>query len=74
MPRSILTFQTLFQVLAAEKTLRDKFRVRPTTTPPGLSASICAMSVELLDPSEKEAALEHLTSENLLPSGIHDLP
>ncbi|MBX9770348.1 MAG: DUF3343 domain-containing protein, partial [Candidatus Obscuribacterales bacterium] len=54
MPRLILTFPTMFDVLAADKLLRTKFNCRPTPTPPGLSTSICGMSLELLNPEERD--------------------
>lgn len=73
MSRLILTFETLFQVLAAERTLKATVRTRPTPTPPGLSAAICGMSIELLEPSEKESALELLRSADLPPAGIHTI-
>ena len=73
MSRLILTFETLFQVLAADRALRDKIRSRPTPTPPGLSASICGMSIELLDPDQKELALRSLSEASLKPSGVHQV-
>jgi hypothetical protein len=71
--RLILTFNTLFQVLAADKLLRGSFACRPTPTPPGITDSICGMSVELLDPSQKHAALACLEQASLAPSGVYEL-
>lgn len=73
MTRVILTFETLFQVLAADRALRGKFHTRPTPTPPGLSTSICGMSLELLEPGEQELALEHLAEASLNPAGVHQV-
>lgn len=77
MARLIITFPTLHKVLAAEKALRTaaemRFACRPTPTPPGLSADICGMSIELLDSAQKESALSYLQSVKLSPSGIHDV-
>lgn len=74
MSRFILTFETLFQVLAADKALREHVSCRPTPTPPGLTTAVCGVSVELLDPSQKETALTMLSAQGLSPSGIHELP
>jgi hypothetical protein len=71
MPRTLLTFETLFQVLSADKALRESMRVRPTPTPPGLSSAICGMSLELLEPGRLEAALEKLSELTLKPAGVH---
>jgi hypothetical protein len=73
--RLIFTFSTLHQVLAAEKKLRasvaPKFTCRPTPTPPGLSADICGMSLELLDLVEQDAAGRVLAEAGLSPHGQH---
>jgi hypothetical protein len=73
--RLILTFATLHQVLAAEKTLRTavqaSFGVRPTPTPPGLGAAICGMSIEILDQDQKEDILQFLRGKQLPPIGVH---
>jgi len=73
--RLILTFSTLHQVLAAEKSLRSadqaSFNVRPTPTPPGLGAAICGMSIEILDQDQKEKVLQFLRGKQLPPTGVH---
>lgn len=69
MVRLILTFENVFQVLAADRALRGKVLSRPTPTPPGLASSICGMSIELLQPEEEETALEHLSKAALKPTG-----
>ncbi len=74
MGRLILTFETLFQVLSADKLLRNTLACRPTPTPAGLSTSICSISLELLDPSDRQAALNLLDSASLAPTGVHDIP
>ncbi len=71
MSRLILTFDTLFQVLAADRALKATVKIRPTPTPPGLSAAICGMSIELLEPTEEETALQLLQSAALPPAGVH---
>jgi len=75
--RLIVTFKTLHQVLAAEKALRGAnpivFKIRPTPTPPGLSTSICGMSIEILEVSQKEAILEFLTARAMTPSGVFEI-
>lgn len=73
MPRLILTFKTMFDVLAADKLLKEKFVCRPTPTPPGLSTSICGMSLELLSPEDQDAVVETLKTGQLSPSGIHQI-
>ncbi|HEY9870442.1 MAG TPA: DUF3343 domain-containing protein [Candidatus Obscuribacterales bacterium] len=73
MARLILTFNTLFQVLAADKLLRRSFACRPTPTPPGITDSICGMSLELLDLSQQDAALACLEQASLPPNGVHEL-
>lgn len=74
MSRLILTFETLFQVLAADKALREQVSCRPTPTPPGLSTAICGVSIELLNQTQRDDALQLLGSKNLSPSGVHQLP
>jgi hypothetical protein len=74
MSRLILTFPTLFQVLAADKALQGRVNFRPTPTPPGLSADICGMSIELLHFDDKHNALTALSECNLEPSGVHEIP
>lgn len=71
MSRLILTFETLFLVLSADKHLRSQLRCRPTPTPPRLSASICGMSIELLEPDRLEVALAILHDAKNDPEGVH---
>jgi hypothetical protein len=77
MPRTILTFATLHRVLQAEKALRADtsraFKCRPTPTPPGLSESICGMSIELMEPAQTELIVQFLHEHELAPSGVHRL-
>lgn len=73
MSRLILTFDTLFQVLSADKILRGKVRCRTTPTPPGLSASICGVSIELLDRNQLPLTIELLEEHSLSPSGVHEI-
>jgi len=78
MARVILTFETLHKVLAADKALRadrtNSFKCRPTPTPPGLSESICGMSIELLEPARKDELLHFLQENDLAPKGVHEVP
>lgn len=74
MSRIILTFETLFKVLAADKALREHVSCRPTPTPAGLSTAVCGVSLELLDQSQRDQALKRLADNNLAPNGLHDLP
>lgn len=75
--RTILTFSTLHQVLAAEKTLRNtegiKNSARATPTPPGLGSAICGMSLELLENEKRQAVLDSLASAGLNPAGVHEV-
>ena len=75
--RTILTFSTLHQVLAAEKTLRNsvsiKNSVRATPTPPGLGSAICGMSLELLEDEKRQTVLDALEKAGLNPAGVHDV-
>ena len=77
MARLILTFETLHKVLAAEKALRAdqtrSFLCRPTPTPPGLSESICGMSIEVLELERREEVLTFLQQQDLSPTGVHEL-
>jgi hypothetical protein len=77
MARVILTFETLHQVLAADKALRadrsNAFKCRPTPTPPALSESICGMAIELLEPARKEELLQFLAEKRLPPKGVHEV-
>ncbi len=72
--RLIITFATLHQVLAAEKALRSAkpvvFKIRPTPTPPGLSTSICGMSIEILEEGQKQMIVDYLSANDMSPSGI----
>lgn len=72
--RLIVTFPTLHQVLAAEKALRAAesavFNVRPTPTPPGLSTSICGMSIEILEEDQQQAIIEFLRRSSIEPAGV----
>lgn len=71
MTRSILTFETVFQVLAAEKTLIGKIQCRTVPTPAGLSSSICGMSLEILQSDLAEDALQLLKDNSVPPVGLH---
>jgi hypothetical protein len=71
MSRLILTFPTLFQVLAADKALRGQVDCRPTPTPQGLSTDICSVSLELLAPDQLDQALKILAQHSLQPKGTH---
>ena len=75
--RTILTFPTLHQVLAAEKALRNteatKTSVRPTPTPPGLSSAICGMSLEILVKENQQAVLDCLAKAGLKPAGVYEV-
>lgn len=75
--RTILTFPTLHQVLAAEKALRNdettKTAARPTPTPPGLGSAICGMSLELLEKENQPKVLECLAKSNLNPAGVFEI-
>lgn len=74
MSRVILTFETLFQVLAADKFLRGQIDCRPTPTPPGLSTAVCGVSLEILNLQQRENAIKLLQEKSLSPNGIHELP
>ncbi len=71
MTRLLLTFDTLFKVLTADQTLSGKIATRTTPTPPGLSASICSISLELIDPRDEELAIKTLAAASLKPDGVH---
>lgn len=73
MTRSILTFETVFQVLAAQKLLNGKIKCRTVPTPSGLSTSICGISLELLEPDRSSEANQLLCAQSLTPRGIHEL-
>lgn len=74
MTRLILTFETLFQVLSAEKMLTPEVKCRPVPTPAGLGSSICGISVELLEPEQRGKALQVLADKSLPPQGVHEIP
>ncbi|CAN5376443.1 hypothetical protein BH11CYA1_BH11CYA1_38450 [soil metagenome] len=73
--RLLLTFSTLHRVLAAERFLRESgdknFSCRPTPTPPGLSESICGMSIEVFAGDQMDSVVLFLRGKNLEPSGCH---
>ncbi|MBY0551555.1 MAG: DUF3343 domain-containing protein [Candidatus Obscuribacterales bacterium] len=71
MPRLIFTFETLFQVLAAEKNLRTVIKCRTVPTPSGLSTDICGIALEIFEEADKEAAATALRASSLTPKGIH---
>ena len=75
--RLIVTFNTLHQVLAAEKALRAAkpvvFKIRPTPTPPGLSTSICGMSIEILEEDQRQLIIDFLSANSMQPSGIFEV-
>lgn len=71
MTRLILTFETVFQVLAADKLLKERFQCRTVPTPAGLSTSICGISIELLQAGQEKEALSCLESDKLSPSGVY---
>ncbi|HEY9777870.1 MAG TPA: DUF3343 domain-containing protein [Planktothrix sp.] len=77
MPRLILTFETLHKVLSAERALRAErahpFQYRPTPTPPGLSHSICGMSIEVLQLERKNEIVRFLEEHDNPPSGAHEV-
>ena len=77
MARLILTFETLHKVLSAERALTSaaarKFKCRPTPTPPGLSDSICGMSLELLEHGRRDEAVAYLKDSEIYPSGIYEI-
>ena len=77
MARTILTFNTTHQLLAAEKQLKqlsaDCPCVRPTPTPAHLSDSVCGMALEILIPDLKKRILDILAAEDLQPKAVHEL-
>lgn len=73
MTRLLLTFENVFQVLKAEKLLKDRARCRPVPTPSGLASSICSICIELLEPAQEEAAVAFLKESSLSPKGVHHL-
>ena len=73
MTRLIITFETVFQVLAANKLLKDRVDVRSVPTPAKLSSSVCGISIELLQPAQKRDALDQLKKDGLNPTGVYEL-
>lgn len=79
MKRILLTFESLHKLLRAEKFISEidnpdeKFRVRPTPTPPQISDTVCGMSLEILSTEQKDQILEHLTVSKLEPKNVHEL-
>lgn len=73
MTRLILTFETVFQVLAADKLLKSEINCRTVPTPSGLSSSICGISIELLDHCQESQALKSLENGQLPPKGVHHI-
>jgi len=71
MTRTIITFETVFQVLAADKVLREKVSCRTVPTPSGLSSSICGISIEILEPENEQLAFATLKTAGIEPKGIH---
>lgn len=75
--RVILTFESVHQVMAAEKILRTsqepKIACRPVPTPSGLSSSICGMSIEILDTDKKKVAVDFLMASHQPPSGVFEV-
>jgi|LakMenEpi03Aug12_release.lakeMendotaPanAssembly.Ray.scaffolds.fasta_scaffold611612_2 hypothetical protein len=70
MTRTIITFETIFLVLAADKLLKEKVSCRTVPTPSGLSSDICGISIELLEPEKETDALALLESGALRPRGV----
>ena len=73
MTRLILTFETVFQVLSAEKLLKDRIKCRTVPTPSRLSSSVCGISIEILEPESRHPALDCLESHSLTPTGVHQI-
>lgn len=71
MSRLIFTFETLFQVLAAEKCLRTTIKCRTVPTPSGLSTDICGVSLEIFEEAARDTAAMTLQEQALIPKGIH---
>ncbi len=71
MTRLILTFESVFRVLAADKLLRDQIKCRTVPTPSGLSSSICGISLELMEQEQAELALCMLKNDDINPVGVH---
>ena len=73
MTRLILTFETVFKVLSADKLLRSRLACRPTPTPPGLTSSICGIALEITNHEEKDRALRLLEEAGNRPLGVHEV-
>lgn len=71
MTRLILTYETVYQVLAADKCLKTIANCRTIPTPSGLSSSICGIAIEILEREKKDLALSALESAQLFPDGVH---
>lgn len=75
--RIIITFETTHNVLAAEKALKSarekNFRFRPTPTPPGLSESVCGMSLEILAHDQKQDIVDFLSHRQITPQGVFEI-
>lgn len=71
MTRLILTFDTVFKVMAADRTLRSILPCRPTPTPAGLSTSICGVSIEILSAEDLDRALLALGEADNMPAAVH---
>jgi hypothetical protein len=77
MPRLLLTFRSLRQVISANQILRDSdqsFRCRVTPIPPALEHDICGMAVELLAVKDREPALKFLANSGVEVAAVHEVP
>jgi hypothetical protein len=70
--RLVLTFESTFAVLKAEQLLSN-FKSRTCPTPPGLSHSVCSISIELLDLDKRNEALELLEQSSNKPTGVYEV-
>lgn len=73
MTRLILIFETLPQVLAADKLLKQQYSVRPAPAPAKLAAGRCVMAIEILDCRDKVAALNDLAAASLSPQAVYKI-
>lgn len=75
--RIIMTFETTHKLLAAEKVLKSAperaFRFRPTPTPPGLTDSVCGMSLEILSLDQKPDIIDFLSQHQIQPKAVHEI-
>lgn len=73
----ILTFESVHQVMAAEKILRSsqepKIACRPVPTPSSISTSICGMAIEILDCEKKQVAIDILMASSQPPAGVFEI-